>query len=337
MMGTFNFNFIAGSSAPGRRPLAPPQVVGLGGEQLTEMGIGDANSATTSSSANSSTTALTWQHANIWAGGKLLGTYDKDGLHFYFDDPLAGVPTDRSSSVGWFGTRRAQTDAFGVIEQTCSSLPYGDALACSSQPDNATAGPSPYLASLYAPTEHHFTGKERDQETGNDYFEARYYNSAMGRFMSPDWSAKIEPVPYAKLDFPQSLNLYAYMENNPLGGIDADGHGGDDQSSSGPSTNQSSGQASERQSAPEQSGPQYHPMNMSAKGRRFLECQETNAGKPNRTIYPDSKGNQTIGYGHMLTKGEIKSGIYSKGITEKQGGWPTSRFTTKVGCPRSRV
>ncbi|MGD0802023.1 MAG: hypothetical protein ABR906_11970 [Terracidiphilus sp.] len=129
--------------APGRRPLAPPQVVGLGGEQLTEMGIGDANSATTSSSASSSTTALTWQHANIWAGGKLLGTYDKDGLHFYFDDPL--------------GTRRAQTDASGVIEQTCSSLPYGDALACSSQPDNATAGPSPYLASLYAPTEHHFT------------------------------------------------------------------------------------------------------------------------------------------------------------------------------------
>jgi RHS repeat-associated protein len=31
-----------------------------------------------------------------------------------------------------------------------------------------------------------FTGKERDQESGNDYFSARYYASAMGRFMSPD-------------------------------------------------------------------------------------------------------------------------------------------------------
>ena len=31
------------------------------------------------------------------------------------------------------------------------------------------------------------TGKERDTESGNDYFEARYYSSAMGRFMSPDW------------------------------------------------------------------------------------------------------------------------------------------------------
>jgi RHS repeat-associated protein len=68
------------------------------------------------------------------------------------------------------------------------------------------------------------TGKERDAESGNDYFEARYYSSAMGRFMSPDWSAKEDPVPYADLEDPQSLNLYLYMQNNPLGGVDADGH-----------------------------------------------------------------------------------------------------------------
>jgi RHS repeat-associated protein len=73
-------------------------------------------------------------------------------------------------------------------------------------------------------TEHHFTGKERDAESGNDYFGARYYASSMGRFLSPDWSAKEEPVPYAKMDNPQSLNLYAYMRNNPLGGVDPDGH-----------------------------------------------------------------------------------------------------------------
>jgi RHS repeat-associated protein len=68
------------------------------------------------------------------------------------------------------------------------------------------------------------TGKERDTESGNDYFMARYYSSTMGRFMSPDWSAKQEPVPYAKLDNPQSLNLYVYVLNNPLLHIDADGH-----------------------------------------------------------------------------------------------------------------
>ena len=68
------------------------------------------------------------------------------------------------------------------------------------------------------------TGKERDTESGNDYFGARYYASSMGRFMSPDWAAKAEPVPYAKLDDPQSLNLYAYVGNNPLRRVDKDGH-----------------------------------------------------------------------------------------------------------------
>jgi RHS repeat-associated protein len=70
------------------------------------------------------------------------------------------------------------------------------------------------------------TGKERDTESGNDYFFARYYSSAMGRFLSPDWAAKAQPVPYAKMDDPQTLNLYGYLRNNPLGGVDADGHCG---------------------------------------------------------------------------------------------------------------
>jgi RHS repeat-associated protein len=69
-----------------------------------------------------------------------------------------------------------------------------------------------------------FTGKERDAESGNDYFDARYYGSSMGRFMSPDWSAQVEPVPYSKLDDPQSLNLYAYVMNNPMDRTDPTGH-----------------------------------------------------------------------------------------------------------------
>jgi len=68
------------------------------------------------------------------------------------------------------------------------------------------------------------TGKEHDTESGNDYFEARYYASSMGRFMSPDWSAKEDPVPYAQMDDPQSLNLYSYVRNNPLSKTDPDGH-----------------------------------------------------------------------------------------------------------------
>ena len=49
----------------------------------------------------------------------------------------------------------------------------------------------------------------------------------MGRFLTPDWSATPSPVPYASMALPQSLNLYAYTSNNPVTGIDPDGHTGD--------------------------------------------------------------------------------------------------------------
>jgi len=68
------------------------------------------------------------------------------------------------------------------------------------------------------------TGKERDAETGLDYFGARYLSSAQGRWMSPDWSAAPQAVPYADLSDPQTLNLYGYVRNNPLSKNDPDGH-----------------------------------------------------------------------------------------------------------------
>jgi RHS repeat-associated protein len=54
--------------------------------------------------------------------------------------------------------------------------------------------------------ESRYTGKERDAESGLDYFGARYYGSTMGRFMSPDWSSSPTATPYANLQNPQSLN-----------------------------------------------------------------------------------------------------------------------------------
>jgi RHS repeat-associated protein len=64
-----------------------------------------------------------------------------------------------------------------------------------------------------------FTGKERDQETGLDYFGARYMSAAQGRFTSPD-----PPLLAQEPSEPQSWNLYSYTANNPLTRIDPDGH-----------------------------------------------------------------------------------------------------------------
>jgi len=108
------------------------------------------------------------------------------------------------------------------VDETCTSLPFGNEAG---NPVGASCAPTPNsLGTAGDATEHHFTGKVRDSETGNDYFLARYYSSALGRFTTPDWSAKTDPVPYAVFTDPQSLNLYAYVRNNPLTRVDADGH-----------------------------------------------------------------------------------------------------------------
>jgi RHS repeat-associated protein len=73
------------------------------------------------------------------------------------------------------------------------------------------------------------TGKERDDYTGLDYFLARYYSGAQGRFLSPDefkggiadpfTGQDIETntaLPYADITDPQTLNKYDYVRNNPL-------------------------------------------------------------------------------------------------------------------------
>ncbi|MBI4905290.1 MAG: hypothetical protein HY820_16775 [Acidobacteria bacterium] len=64
-----------------------------------------------------------------------------------------------------------------------------------------------------------FTGKERDGETGLDYFESRYFSSAQGRFTSPD--AMIMKKEW--LADPQRWNHYAYVRDNPLRYVDPNG------------------------------------------------------------------------------------------------------------------
>ena len=130
-----------------------------------------------------------WMHTNVYAGGMMLATYDNNGTHFHITD--------------WLGSRRVQADYLGRVEESYQNLPFGEFA-----PNNNTT-------SLGA-TEQHFTGKERDAESGNDYFEARYLGSSMGRFLSPD------PVG-GSLANPQTLNKYAYVLNNPLTNTDPTG------------------------------------------------------------------------------------------------------------------
>jgi RHS repeat-associated protein len=104
------------------------------------------------------------------------------------------------------GTEVGTVDGTGIMTNPLDYTPFGQVFSGSTN--------DPYL----------FTGKERDTESGLDYFGARYFGSSMGRFMSPDWSSVPDTVPYADFNDPQTLNLYAYAGNNPISYADADGH-----------------------------------------------------------------------------------------------------------------
>ena len=62
-----------------------------------------------------------------------------------------------------------------------------------------------------------FTGKDLDEDTGLYYYNARWYDREIGRFISADTYK-------GELEYPQTLNLYAYVLNNPLIYVDPTGH-----------------------------------------------------------------------------------------------------------------
>jgi RHS repeat-associated protein len=71
-------------------------------------------------------------------------------------------------------------------------------------------------------THQEFTQKERDTESGLDFFLARYYSGAQGRFTSVDPVSLKVPNSVLIAD-PQRWNSFTYALNNPLKNIDRDG------------------------------------------------------------------------------------------------------------------
>jgi RHS repeat-associated protein len=62
-----------------------------------------------------------------------------------------------------------------------------------------------------------FTGQEYDEEMGLYYFGSRYYDPAIGRFLSPDTTI-------SDMSNAQSFNRYSYVLNNPIRYVDPTGH-----------------------------------------------------------------------------------------------------------------
>ncbi len=112
-------------------------------------------------------------------GGQVIAT-DKDGTVQYVHVDHLGSPV-------------ATTSGAGAVIGTAAYYPFGEISASSGAFD----------------TERGFTGQIADAGTGLNFYNARYQDPVLGRFISPD---SIVPNPAS----PGLFNRFAYVSNNPL-------------------------------------------------------------------------------------------------------------------------
>ena len=103
------------------------------------------------------------------------------------------------------GSASLMTDTNGVQVQSMSYLPFGGTFQSAGTKSSAWR----------------YTGQRQDDSTGLYYYNARYYDPTIGRFLTPD---TIVQAPYD----PQTLNRYAYCRNNPINLVDPTGHWSDE-------------------------------------------------------------------------------------------------------------
>ena len=141
--------------------------------------------------------------ASTWyvydAFGQLAAEYTSSGP--------SGTAATHYLTTDHLGSTRLVTDGSGAVVSRHDYLPFGEEAPSNLGGRSTSHG---YLAN--ASLTQRFTGKERDTETGLDYFGARYMSAAMGRFTGADpiW------VKADRLVDPQRLNLYIYSRNSPL-------------------------------------------------------------------------------------------------------------------------
>ena len=139
----------------------------------------------------------TWTNDNMFRGALLLAS----------DSPTAGR---RHYHLDHLGTPRLITDDYGRTVAEYEYYPFG------TDPDSNTREAQDEQSLK-------FTGHQRDLAHGDlhvlDYMHARYYDGAVGRFLSVD---PVLDADKAAVN-PQLWNRNAYVTNNPLNATDPDG------------------------------------------------------------------------------------------------------------------
>jgi len=161
-------------------------IYGIGGQLIMEF--------------NGSTGVLIKEY--IYGAGSLLATVEpiaanSNGTRYITSDHL--------------GSPRVVTSSSAAVVSRHDYLPFGDEIGAGVGGRTSGMGFPGAADGL----RQKFTSKERDTETGLDYFGARYYTSMQGRFTSAD-----PLLSSASIYDAQTWNRYAYTLNNPLKYID---------------------------------------------------------------------------------------------------------------------
>jgi RHS repeat-associated protein len=177
----------------------------------------------------------------VYSGGQLIAEYDLTNGALkkeYVYGAKGLIATIEPSAVikyttaDHLGSPRVVTNSSAAVVSRHDYKPFGEEVG------SGIGGRTPGMGYDVADgVRQKFTSKERDIETGLDYFLARYYSSMQGRFTSPDEfsggpdelyyfvdDASENPTFYSDLLNPQSLNKYQTSYNNPLRYVDPDGH-----------------------------------------------------------------------------------------------------------------
>src|SRR5574341_221171 len=162
--------------------------------------VGEGGATTAEYTEVNNSGIITWSKSYVYLGNRLLSTLTANGnggeaIQFHHPDRL--------------GTRLVTDPLNGTFFEQ-QTLPFGTTLN-ESLPVGATFGS----------TTRRFTSYERSDTTKLDYALNRHYDAQQGRF------TQVDPIGMksARLDNPQTLNLYAYCTNDPVNHSDPDGLG----------------------------------------------------------------------------------------------------------------
>ncbi len=158
--------------------------------------------------------------------------YGASGLVATVEPTAVNANGTRYTMSDNLGTPRVITNSSAAVVSRHDYMPFGQELGA------GVGGRTNGIGFIVADgVRQRFTQKERDNETGLDYFMARYYSSAEGRFTSVD---PVSAVNYQqtynrskelrdfrkflrRLENPQTWNMYTYSVNNPLSFVDPNG------------------------------------------------------------------------------------------------------------------